>query len=146
LDLGRRSAVTHTTDRATLVGRAIRATLTGDSSVVATLFSADVHGTLPSSVTCAAELAVEIEDRSGVFADVALEIISTEIHEDRIWVEWSATVTHAGALVVDDMLIPPTRRRGEVRGITVADFVADRIADFRQYWDYSGLLHEQEPR
>jgi ketosteroid isomerase-like protein len=128
------------------VARAIQASLTGDSSVVARVFTPDVHASLPPSVTCAAELAVEIEDRRDVFADVELSVASSESRGERTWVEWHAEVTHVGSLFVEEALIPATGRRVDVRGITVAEFEGERIARFRQYWDWSGLLHEEEPR
>ena len=133
-------------DRSAIALRAIHASLTGDSSVIARLFAPDVQASVPEPVTCAAALAVEFEDRRDVFADVALSVSSLETRDTRTWVEWSAAVTHVGALVVEHEVIPATGRRGEVRGVTIADFVGSRIVGFRQYWDYAGLMHEQEPR
>ena len=140
-----RSTVTTSTHHAAAVLRAVRASLTGDSTVVATIFAPNVDATLPTRATCAAAVAVEFEDRRDAFVDVEVEVVSTETRDTRTWVEWHASVTHVGALIVDDTVFPATGRHGVVRGITVADFVGDRIVGFRQYWDCSGLLHDAAP-
>jgi ketosteroid isomerase-like protein len=60
-------------------------------------------------------------------------------------VEWIATATHSGPLVVDeDVVIEPTGGRFTLRGVTVADFEGDRIRAFRQYWDEVSLLEQLE--
>jgi hypothetical protein len=48
-------------------------------------------------------------------------------------------------LVIDDeVVIEPTGRRFTLRGVTVADFDADRIRAFRQYFDEVSLLEQLE--
>ena len=120
-------------DRPAIALRAILASLTGDSSVIGQLFAADVRASVPAPVTYAAALAVEFEDRRDAFANVELTVASLECRDARTWVEWTAAVTAASGC------------RGEVHGVTVIEFLGNRIVGFRQYSD-SGVPPEQEPR
>ena len=122
--------------------RAIRATLEGDSSVVADLFTFDVRASISNTVWSAPGLAVEIEDRAGAFADVDLRVKHWRALDDQMWVEWSASVVHVGPVAVAGVVIEPTGHRVELSGITVAEFTGDRIAGFRQYWDCAALMDD----
>lgn len=129
-------------DRLRAVTSAIRATLEGDSSVVARLFAPDVHASMTTRVWSAPGLAVEIEDRAGAFEDVDLRVTRARDLEDEVWVEWTASVFHVGALATERVVIPATGRRTELQGITVAEFSCDRITRFRQYWDCAALMED----
>ena len=140
-------------ERAATLIRALEASVVGDSSVVAHLFTDDVCGWAPiATVTSAAELAVELEDRGEAFSDVELDVSPLDVGGDCAAVEWIATVTHSGPLEVRGKVIEPTGVRVCVHGVTVAEFVGDRIRSFRQYWDETellvqlGLTNEGEPR
>jgi len=130
-------------DRLQAATRAIRATLEGDSSVVDGLFAGDVQACLTTSVWSAPGLAVEIEDRTGAFEDVDLHVTRARDLGDELWVEWTASVFHSGALAVDDIVFPPTGRRTELHGITVVEFDSGLIRGFRQYWDSATLLDDE---
>jgi len=131
-------------DRAAALVQAIEATVTGDSRVVCELYADDVQGWSPTmTVTSAAELAVELEDRQEAFSDIELDVTPLDVGDDQACVEWIATATHSGPLVVDeDVVIEPTGGRFTLRGVTVADFEGDRIRAFRQYWDEVSLLEQ----
>jgi ketosteroid isomerase-like protein len=131
-------------DRAAVLVRAIEASVAGDSGVIRELYADDVEGWSPvMTVSSAAELAVEFEDREDAFSDIELEVSPLDVGGDRACVEWVATATHSGPLVVDDdVWIEPTGRRFALRGITVADFDGARIRAFRQYWDEVALLEQ----
>jgi ketosteroid isomerase-like protein len=131
-------------DRAAALVQAIEATVTGDSRVVGELYADDVQGWSPTmTVTSAAELAVELEDRQDAFSDIALDVMPLDVGDDQACVEWIATATHSGPLVVDEeVVIEPTGGRFTLRGVTVADFEGDRIRAFRQYWDEVSLLEQ----
>jgi len=131
-------------DRAAALVQAIEATVTGDSRVVCELYADDVQGWSPTmTVTSAAELAVELEDRQDAFSDIELDVTPLDVGDDQACVEWIATATHSGPLVVDeDVVIEPTGGRFTLRGVTVADFEGDRIRAFRQYWDEVSLLEQ----
>lgn len=129
------------TERLDLVVRGIHATLVGDSSVVAELFTDDVRAaTMSTSVWSAPGLAVEIEDRAGAFEDVDVHVQRWRALDDELWVEWAASVFHVGPLAVDDAVIAPTGRRTALHGMTIAEFRGNRIGGFRQYWDCAALM------
>jgi ketosteroid isomerase-like protein len=131
-------------DRATVLVQAIEASVAGDSGVIGDLYTRDVQAWSPAmTVSSAAELAVEVEDREDAFSDIELEMSPLPVGGDQACVEWIATATHSGPLAVDDdAVIEATGRRITLRGVTVADFDGDRIRAFRQYWDEVGLLVE----
>jgi ketosteroid isomerase-like protein len=131
-------------DRAAVLVQAIEATVTGDSRVVRELYADDVQGWSPvMTVSSAAELAVELEDRQEAFSDIELDVTPLDVGDDQACVEWIATATHSGPLIVDeDVVIEPTGGRFTLRGVTVADFEGDRIRAFRQYWDEVSLLEQ----
>ncbi len=129
--------------RAAALVRGIEASLAGDSTVVADLYTKDVKAWSPAlSVSSAAELAVEFEDRDEAFSDIELEVSPLDLSGDLACVEWFATATHSGQLVDDDLWIEPTGVRCRLRGVTVAEFDGDRIRSFRQYWDEAELIEQ----
>jgi ketosteroid isomerase-like protein len=131
-------------DRATVLVQAIEASVAGDSNMIGDLYTTDVHAWSPAmTVSSAAQLAVEFEDREDAFSDIELEMSPLPVGGDQACVEWIATATHSGPLVVDDdAVVEATGRRITLRGVTVADFDGERIRAFRQYWDEVGLLEE----
>jgi ketosteroid isomerase-like protein len=133
-------------DRAAVLVQAIEASVTGDSRVVRELYADDVQGWSPvMTVSSAAELAVELEDRQEAFSDIDLDVTPLDVGADQACVEWIATATHSGPLVIDeDVVIEPTGGRFTLRGVTIADFEGDRIRAFRQYWDEVSLLEQLE--
>jgi ketosteroid isomerase-like protein len=130
--------------RAALLVRGIEASVAGDSSVIAALYTDDVRAWSPAmTVSSAAELAVEIEDREEAFSEIELELVPLDVSGDRACVEWVATATHSGPIVIDDdLVIEPTGLRCRLRGVTIAEFDGDRIRSFRQYWDEVALIEQ----
>ncbi len=93
------------------------------------------------TVSSAAELAGEFEDRAGVFTDIVLDVAPLDVGGERACAEWVATITHSGPLAVDDdVVLEPTGVRCSLHGVTVAEFEGDRIRSFRQYWDEAEVL------
>jgi ketosteroid isomerase-like protein len=131
-------------ERTAMLVRGIEASVAGDSSVIADLYTTDVIAWSPAmSVSSAAELAGEFEDRAGVFSDIELELVPLDVSDDRACVEWVATATHSGPLVVEeDIVVEPTGLRCRLRGVTVAEFDGDRIRSFRQYSDEASLIEQ----
>jgi len=131
-------------ERAATLVRALEASIVGDSTVIAELYTDDVKGWAPAlTVSSAAELAVELEDRDGAFSDIELDVSPFDVADDRACVEWIVTLTHSGPLELDDdIVIDPTGLRVSLHGVTVAEFDGDRISSFRQYWDEIELLEQ----
>jgi hypothetical protein len=139
----RERGMTSNATRATALERALEASVTGDSSAVAELYTEDVKGWTPSlSISCAAELAVEVEDRDEAFSDVDLELRPLDVAGDRAAVEWVVRLTHSGPIEIDEMVVEPTGARVTLHGMTVAEFDGDRIRSFRQYWDEVELIEQ----
>ena len=107
-------------DRAAVLVQAIEATVAGDSRVVRDIYADDVQGWSPvMAVSSAAELAVELEDRQEAFSDIDLEVTPLDVGDDQACVEWIATATHSGPLIVDEeVVIEPTGGRFTLRGVT----------------------------
>jgi ketosteroid isomerase-like protein len=131
-------------ERAATLIRGLEASVTGDSTVVAEIYTDDVEGWSPSMyVSSAAELAIELEDREDAFSDIELACASLDVAGDRACVEWMMTATHSGPIAIDDdVALEPTGLRLTMHGITVAEFDGDRICSFRQYWDEAELLDQ----
>jgi len=131
-------------ERAATLVRALEASIVGDSTVIAELYTDDVRGSAPAlTVSSAAELAVEFEDRDSAFSDIELVVSPFDVADDRACVEWIVSLTHSGPLELDDdVVIDPTGLRVSLHGITVAEFDGDKISSFRQYWDEVELLEQ----
>jgi hypothetical protein len=131
----RSSASNHA--RAALLVRAIEASVSGSSVEICDLYTPDVEGWSPNgTVTSAAELAVEFEDRDDAFSDVEVVIVALDVGGDQACAEWVASVVHTGPLTQDGVVVvPPTGMRLTLRGVTVAEFDGDHIRSFRQYWN-----------
>src|SRR5262245_60267090 len=130
--------------RAATLVRALEASILGDSAVVADLYTDDVKGWAPAmSVSSAVELAAELDDRSGAFSDVELEVSPFDVAGERACVEWVVRLTHSGPLELDDdVVVDATGTRVTLHGVTVAEFAGDRIAAFRQYWNAAELFEQ----
>jgi hypothetical protein len=131
-------------ERAAALVRALESSIMGDSTVIADLYTDDVKGWAPAlAVSSAAELAVELEDRTGAFSDLQLDVTPFDVAGDRACVEWVVTLTHSGPLELDDdVVLEPSGARVTLHGVTVAEFDGDRIASFRQYWNEAELLEQ----
>ncbi len=131
-------------ERAATLVRALEASIVGDSTVIADLYTDDVRGWAPAlDVSSAAELAVEFEDRDGAFSDIDIDVSALDIAGDRACIEWVITLTHSGPLRIDeDFTFDPTDLRVSLHGVTVAEFDGDQISAFRQYWDEVELLEQ----
>jgi ketosteroid isomerase-like protein len=131
-------------ERAATLVRALEASIVGDSTVIADLYTDDVSGWAPAlTVSSAAELAVEFEDRDGAFSDIELDVSPFDVADDRACVEWVVSLTHSGPLELDDdIVIDPTGLRVSLHGVTVAEFDGAKISSFRQYWDEVELLEQ----
>jgi hypothetical protein len=130
-------------ERAATLVRALEASIVGDSTVISELYTDDVKGWAPAlSVSSAAELAVELEDRDGAFSDIDIEVSPFDVAGDRACVEWVVTLTHSGPLELDDGVLDPTGLRVSLHGVTVAEFDGEKISSFRQYWDEMELFEQ----
>ena len=141
-------------DRAARLVRAVKATVSGDTSAVAELFTEDVDAWSPVvHVTSREALAVELEDQDDAFSAFEIDVRLVAMEEGCGCAEWVASAIHSGPYPVDEQtMLDPTGRRVTLRGVSVAEFDGDRIRAFRVYWDEIelveglGLLADDEGR
>ena len=70
------------------------------------------------------------------FPDLNLRIDDIGAAGDRVFMRWTATGTHRGAL----LNLPATQRRSTVAGITLMRVEGGKICETWQSWDTHGLL------
>lgn len=129
--------------RASVLMRAIVASISGDVSPVDTLFTADVVGSSPASrANSREELAIEIEERRLVFSELDVSADPLEVLGEQACVEWTATAVQSAPFVLErsGRVVEPTPRPLSLRAVTVADFRGDRISAFRSYWDEGSMF------
>jgi ketosteroid isomerase-like protein len=136
--------MTDNATRASLLVRALRASVTGDSAAVETLYTRDVRAWSPwMTAESAADLAAEFERRDGTFSEIDLEVAPLDVGGDYACVEWTVTMIHAGQLTLaDGAVIQPTGTRVTLNGVSVAEFEGDRICSVRQYCDELAILEQ----
>jgi ketosteroid isomerase-like protein len=123
------------------VRRAIEATVSGDTSAVSELFTADVIAASPMvAVSSRVELAVELEDREGALSDVTVATGSVLSSGRRVCTEWVMTARRSGQVAEVGERPATAAREVTFRGATVAEFAGDRICALRHYWDESERL------
>ena len=130
--------------RASLLVRALRASITGDSDAIESLYTSDVQAWSPWLTAGSAEdLAAEFERRDGTFSDIELDVAPLDVGGDFACAEWTVTMTHSGALALPDGgVVEPTGAHVTLNGVTVAEFQGDRICAFRQYCDELTILEQ----
>jgi hypothetical protein len=128
-------------ERRERVQRAIEATVSGDTSAVGELFTADVVASSPTvTVSSRVELAVELEDHDDELSEIAVATGPMVADGNRVCAEWVMTATHLAPGPCSGSSEGPAGRRVMRRGATVAEFAGDRICAMRHYWDESGAL------
>jgi hypothetical protein len=136
----------HRTDR---LMRAIVASVEGDASDIEELFTPDVRGQGPATAARSREeLAVELDERRGSFAQHDVRFGQLDAQGDLARVEWVATGLHVGPFVLErnGVIMEPTGLRLRVRAVTVARFRGDQICSWRSTWDDLTLLDADDAR
>jgi ketosteroid isomerase-like protein len=123
--------------RSTTLVRALHASIEPGAAFAQELYTDDVKAWSPGLfATSAAELATELERRDEAFSDVDLTVVPLDVGGDFAAAEWTVARTHSGRLVLaDGVELEATGLRITVNGVTVAEFLDDRICALRQYWD-----------
>jgi predicted ester cyclase len=136
--------VTTNAERAGILERALRSGINRDVETLARAVTDDVHAWTPAFVTTSRnELIEAIERRDDSFSELDLVVTALDVGGDFACAEWSVHMTHTGDLdIAHGPPLPATGLRVAVHGVTVAEFVDDRICSFRQYWDELALLDQ----
>jgi ketosteroid isomerase-like protein len=129
--------------RSTLAG-ALEFLAAGGVGDVSEFFTDDVRGWSPTiTVSSAAELELELEDRDEALSDVTVVVDAIDVIGDKAIAEWRLSATHSGPLLVaDDILVEPSGTRVFLAGATFAHFRDGRIHSFRSYYDDAALLEQ----
>jgi len=133
--------MTDTAARVEVLRDALRAAATGDQALIERVYTEDVTGWSPVlDVSSRDDLAADLRGREAAFSAIDLTLDPIDAVGDKLIAEWRVAVTHSGPLVLDELVLEPTGRRIELRGVFIAEFEGDRIRGFRQYWDEAELL------
>ena len=130
--------------RAETLVRAFRAAVDGDRQTLQGVFTDDVRAWTPAlSTTSLTELLDELDRRDEAFSDVELDVAPLDVSGDYACVEWTVEMTHTGTVVLGDgKPIEPSAIRVTLHGVTIAEFLGDRICSVRQYWDEFAVLEQ----
>ena len=132
----------------TALMRAVVANVEGDASDVEDLFAADVSTSGPATAARSREeLACELDERRGAFAQHDVVFEHVEVTGDLARVEWIATGLHVGPFVLESsgVVMEPTGLRLRVRAVTVAKFRGNQICSWRSSWDDMTMMERAEP-
>jgi ketosteroid isomerase-like protein len=130
--------------RADTLVRALGAAVDGDRQTLQGVFTDDVRAWTPAlSTTSLTELLDELDRRDEAFSDVELDVAPLDVGGDYACVEWTVEMTHTGTVVLGDgKPIEPSGIRVILHGVTIAEFLGDRICSVRQYWDEFSVLEQ----
>jgi predicted ester cyclase len=136
--------VTSNATRAAKLVRALRAGVERDREALQELLTEDVRAWTPAlSTGSLSELIDALDRRDEAFSDVALDVSPLDVGGDYACAEWTVEMTHTGTLhLAAETTIEPTGTRVTLHGVTVAEFLGDRICSVRQYWDEFAVLEQ----
>jgi len=137
------STMTTNEQRATTLVKVLRASIERDRPMLQALLTDDVRTWTPALSTASlTELLGALDDREDVFSEIELDVAALDVSGDYACVEWTARMTHTGTITLIDRSIEPSGIRAAVHGVTIAEFLGDRICSLRQYWDELALFEQ----
>ena len=130
--------------RAETLVRALRAAIDRDRQTLQELLTDDVRAWSPALSTASLdELFDELERRDQAFTEVELDVAPLDVGGDYACVEWTVEMTHSGTTVLaDNVHIEASGVRVTLHGVTIAEFLGERICSVRQYWDEHTVLEQ----
>jgi ketosteroid isomerase-like protein len=130
--------------RATTLIGALRAAVDRDLATLEGLFTDDVRAWTPTLATASLrELMDELERRDESFSAIELAVEPLDVGGDFACVEWTVAMTHTGPIrLTDETSIEPSGIRVALHGVTIAEFLDERICALRQYWDEQAILEQ----
>jgi steroid delta-isomerase-like uncharacterized protein len=94
------------------------------------------HDPLAGDVQGASGLKQMVKGYRDAFPDVTFTIEDIGMVGDRVFLRWTARGTHSGPL----MGIPPTNKKGEIRGISIDRFAGGKMVEHYESFDTLALL------
>jgi hypothetical protein len=136
--------MTSNQQRATTLVRALRAGFDRDRQALQGLLTDDVRAWSPALSTASLdELIDELDRRDEAFSEVELDIAPLDVGGDYACVEWTVGMIHSGTIALaDDVSIEASGIRVTLHGVTIAEFLGERICSLRQYWDEHTMLEQ----
>ena len=130
--------------RAETLTRALHAAVDRDQEALRHLFTDDVRAWTPALSTASlTELIAELDRRDEAFSEIELSVAPLDVGGDYACVEWTVEMTHTGTVELGaGEPIEPSGVRVTLHGVTVAEFLGDRICSVRQYWDEFSVLEQ----
>jgi len=130
--------------RAETLERALEACLKGEVDALPDLFTDDVSGWSPNMlVTSRDELAEVIAERDTSLENVSVKIDALDVIGNKGYAEYHVNAVFSAPFVIDeDTVIEPNGREILLGAAFVAEFNADAISAFRNYFDNAALLEQ----
>ncbi len=130
--------------RAATLVRALRAGIDRDRQTLQELLTDDVRAWSPALATVSLdELIDELDRRDEAFSEVELRVAPLDVSGDYACVEWTVDMTHSGTIALaNDTNIEASGIRVVLHGVTIAEFLDQRICSVRQYWDEHTVLEQ----
>ena len=89
-----------------------------------------------------ADLGLGDEDDDAL-TDVRVEVLATDVVDERVYLEWRLTARFTNACFIDDdLLVEPTGRLVETSGVQVATFRGGMLTRVNCYYDDLALLEQ----
>jgi hypothetical protein len=136
--------MTSNQQRAMTLVRALRAGTDRDWPTLRELLTDDVRAWSPAlSTSSVDELIDELERRDEAFSEVELDVAPLDAGGDYACVEWTVEMTHSGTITLaDHVSIEASGIRVTLHGVTIAEFLGEKICSVRQYWDEHTMLEQ----
>ena len=124
--------------------RALEACVLGEVQVLPELFTADVSGWSPNMlVKSLDELTEVVASREAALSDVTVHVDALDIVGNKGYMEYRLSAVFSGPFVIDDdTVIEPHGQQVGIGAVIVAEFTANKISAFRNYFDDAALLEQ----
>ena len=124
--------------------RALEACVLGEVQALPELFTADVSGWSPNMlVTSLDELTEVVASRETSLSDVTVHVDALDVVGNKGYIEYRLSAVFSGPFVInDDTVIEPHGQQVGIGAAMVAEFKANKISAFRNYFDDAALLEQ----
>jgi ketosteroid isomerase-like protein len=124
--------------------RALEACVLGEVEALPELFTADVSGWSPNMlVTSLDELTEVVASREAALSEVTVNIDALDVVGNKGYMEYRLSAVFSGPFVIDDdTVVEPHGQEVGIGAALVAEFKANKISAFRNYFDDAALLEQ----
>ena len=131
-------------NRRRVLRRALEACVLGEVEALPELFTADVSGWSPNMlVTSLNELTEAVASQEAALSDVTVHVDALDIVGNKGYMEYRLGSVFSGPFVIDDdTVVEPNGQKIGIGAVIVAEFTANKISAFRNYFDDAALLEQ----